>query len=126
MSGQFVSLMNNTKWHILITDLINGKVDSPIVSMKYVRSEIVHGPSHVNWNEVVEWKYIEWIKIHPVEIVKKSKLGNVTKLDRTDEYVNWLRSIHVNFQILNGDIIVFGYKRTAQQGDAPDALSGVR
>lgn len=110
-TGNFVSFMNNTKWRVLISDLLNKKVPYCKASIKYIREDIVYEPSHMNWNEITDWKFIEWVRFNVVYKKQFSRMSTPNNVDITDIYLNWLKAIKVNYEVESNYIIVYGYKK---------------
>ena len=123
VSNGLISCMSNAKWKAFFGDLITRKIPGPVASLKEVRSPTIYGPSRKNWNEIVGYKYIEWIKIHPREEIARGRLAKSMRVDSTDLYISWLESIHVPFEY-GGDVItIFGYRRLSS---LDGVLSGAR
>ena len=121
-----ISYMNDSKWNKIFYDITSGVVSSPMASIKYIRRNEIYGPSHVNWNEIIaagRYRLIEWIKIQTIKSVHRGRIADVITKDHAPEYINWLRSRNVFFEISSEIITIYGYKPSAQQADAPEPLT---
>lgn len=114
---QLTSVMNNTKWKVLQSAVLNILPFPPPYQAKYILEDSPSPNEFDNdvwylgdWIEgLMPFYYVEWIRVRPRYLKSKGKLIQPEIIDITEEFIGILEKHSIPYFLDNESIYIYGY-----------------
>jgi hypothetical protein len=124
---QLSSVMNNTKWELLLKSIKDTLQYPPVFQVKYVLEDTpipenfeeelwYWGEWNDNWIHGIRpyYKEVEWIRFRPRYVNHRVIIIEPEIINFTEEFVSMLKKIRIPFVREDDTICIYGYVNTTE------------